>query len=69
MASAAAQPPQADEPVEAYVLLHRDTGVALYSTCATASEIHRANLGLGRAGVRHRYVAARLLPHGEAGLS
>ena len=47
------------------MLLHRDTGMVLYSTCATANEIHRANLGLRRAGVRHRYVAARLLPHGE----
>ena len=65
MASAAAQPPQSDKPGEAYVLLHRDTGMVLYSTCATANEIHRANLGLRRAGVRHRYVAARLLPHGE----
>jgi hypothetical protein len=61
----AAQPPQSDEPVEAYALLHQDTGAVLYPTCATASEIHRANLGLRRAGVRHRYVAARLLPHGE----
>ena len=49
------------------MLLHRDTGMVLYETVATASEIHRANLGLRRAGVRHRYVAARLLPHGEAG--
>jgi hypothetical protein len=66
MATAAAdQPPQSDQPVEAYVLLHRDTGAVLYSTSATASEILEANQQLGECGVRHRYVAARLLPHGE----
>jgi hypothetical protein len=65
MTAAAAQPPQSDEPVEAYVLLHRDTGAVLYSTTATASEISEANQGLGECGVRHRYVAARLLPHGD----
>jgi hypothetical protein len=61
----AAQPPQSDEPVEVYVLLHRDTGAGLYSTVATATEISEANRCLGEWGVRHRYVAARLLPHGE----
>jgi hypothetical protein len=65
MTAAAAQPPQSDEPVEAYVLLHRDTGAVLYSTHATAAAVHRANQRLGECGVRHRYVAARLLPHGE----
>jgi len=29
-----------------YVLLHRDTGTALYATRATEAEIHRANLNL-----------------------
>jgi hypothetical protein len=67
MTEAAAQPPQSDEPVEAYVLLHRDTGVVLYQTVATATEISEANRSLGECAVRHRYVAARLLPHGEAG--
>jgi len=65
----AAQPPQSDEPAEAYVLLHRDTGAVLYSTCATASEISEANRCLGESAVRHRYVAARLLPHGAAPIS
>jgi hypothetical protein len=65
MTTAAAQPPQSDEPVEAYALLHRDTGAVLYSTHATATTVHRANQRLGECGVRHRYVAARLLPHGE----
>jgi hypothetical protein len=64
MTAAAAQPPQSDEPVEAYVLLHRDTGAVLYSTHATAAAVHRANQRLGECSVRHRYVAARLLPHG-----
>jgi hypothetical protein len=65
MTTAAAQPSQSDEPVEAYVLLHRDTGAVLYSTVATATEISEANQHLGECGLRHRYVAARLLPHGE----
>jgi hypothetical protein len=46
-----------------YVLLHRDTGMALYSTCATEAEIQRANTNLRRSGNRNRYVAARHLPH------
>lgn len=46
-----------------YVLLHRDTGSALYITRATAAEIHRANQNLQRAGQRSRYVAARHLGH------
>jgi hypothetical protein len=46
-----------------YVLLHRDTGSALYTTRATASEIHRANQNLQRAAQRSRYVAARHLGH------
>ena len=49
-----------------YVLLHRDTGTALYRTRATEAEIHRANSNLSRSGNRSRYVAARHLgPHGE----
>lgn len=46
-----------------YVLLHRDTGMPLYSTCATELEIQRANANLMRSGNRNRYVAARHLPH------
>jgi hypothetical protein len=44
-----------------YVFLHRDTGAALYVTRASASEIHRANRNLSRAGNRNRYVPARHL--------
>jgi hypothetical protein len=65
MTIAAAQHPQSDEPAEAYALLHRDTGAVLYLTSATASEILKANQRLGECGMRHRYVAARLLQHGE----
>jgi hypothetical protein len=54
---------QASEPTGDYVLLHRDTGNALYATRATEAEIHRANLNLRRSGNRNRYVAARHLPH------
>jgi hypothetical protein len=52
-------------PLEAcdYVLLHRDTGSALYTTRATPDEIHRANQSLQQAGQRARYVAARHLGH------
>ena len=46
-----------------YVLLHRDTGLALYTTRATEVEIHRANSNLRQAGQRSRYVAARHLMH------
>jgi hypothetical protein len=56
-------PVQASEPAGDYVLLHRDTGTALYATRATEAEIHRANLNLSRSGNRNRYVAARHLPH------
>jgi hypothetical protein len=63
--TAASNSPQSDESAEEYVLLHRDTGAILYSTHATASEIQEANQGLGECGVRHRYVLARLLPHGQ----
>jgi hypothetical protein len=55
--------PISREPTGDYVLLHRDTGTALYATRATEAEIHRANLNLGRSGNRNRYVAARHLPH------
>jgi hypothetical protein len=49
-----------------YVLLHRDTGTALYQTRATEAEIHQANRNLSRSGNRNRYVAARhFAPHGE----
>ena len=46
-----------------YVLLHRDTGTAPYTTHATELEIHRANQNLKRVGQRSRYVAARHLAH------
>jgi hypothetical protein len=46
-----------------YVLLHRDTGSALYTTRATEAEIHRANSSLSRVGQRSRFVAARHLMH------
>jgi hypothetical protein len=50
------------EPTD-YVLLHRDTGTALYRTRATEAEIHQANRNLSRSGNRNRYVAAKHLPH------
>jgi hypothetical protein len=62
-AMADSSPVQASEPTGDYVLLHRDTGTALYATRATEAEIHRANLNLSRSGNRNRYVAARHLPH------
>jgi len=46
-----------------YVLLHRDTGSALYTTRATEAEIHRANANLKQAGKRSRFVAAKHLMH------
>jgi hypothetical protein len=49
-----------------YVLLHRDTGSALYITRATEQEIHRANLSLSRADQRSRFVAARHLMHHQS---
>ena len=55
---------QASEPTGDYVLLHRDTGTALYATRASEDEIHRANLNLRRSGNRNRYVAARHFGHG-----
>jgi hypothetical protein len=60
---AESSPIQASEPTGDYVLLHRDTGTALYATRATEAEIHRANANLSRSGNRNRYVAARHLPH------
>jgi hypothetical protein len=45
------------------VLLHRDTGAALYTTRATEEEIARANSSLSRAGQRSRFVTARFLMH------
>jgi hypothetical protein len=56
---------QASEPTGDYVLLHRDTGTALYATRATEAEIQRANANLSRSGNRNRYVASRHLPHGR----
>ena len=56
-------PVQASEPTRYYVLLHRDTGTALYATRATEAEIYRANANLRRSRNRNRYVAARHLPH------
>jgi hypothetical protein len=64
-AMAESSPVQASEPTGDYVLLHRDTGTALYATRATEAEIHRANLNLKQSGNRNRYVAARHLPHGR----
>ena len=64
-AMAESSPVQGSEPTWDYVLLHRDTGTALYATRATEAEIHRANLNLSRSGNRNRYVAARHLPHGQ----
>ena len=46
-----------------YVLLHRDTGSALYTTRATEEESARANYSLSRAGQRSRFVTARYLMH------
>jgi hypothetical protein len=60
---AESSPVQASEPAGDYVLLHRDTGTALYATRATEAEIHRANANLTQSGNRNRYVAARHLPH------
>ena len=62
---AESSPVQGCEPIGDYVLLHRDTGTALYATRATEAEIHRANANLSRSGNRNRYVAARHLPHGR----
>jgi hypothetical protein len=62
-AMAESSPIQASEPTGDNVLLHRDTGTALYATRATEAEIHRAILNLRRSGNRNRYVAARHLPH------
>ena len=64
-AMAESSPAQGTETAAEYLLLHRDTGTALYATRATEAEIHRANGQLRRSGNRHRYVAARHLPHGR----
>jgi hypothetical protein len=50
-----------------YVLLHRDTDSALYTTRATEAVIHRANQQLKQSGQRSRYVAARHLGHHQKG--
>ena len=50
-----------------YVFHNRDTGTALYVTRGSASEIHRANRNLSRAGNRNRYVPARhLMDHRQS---
>jgi hypothetical protein len=64
-AKAESSPVQGTETAAEYLLLHRDTGTALYATRATEAEIHRANGQLRRSGNRNRYVAARHLPHGR----
>jgi hypothetical protein len=46
-----------------YVLLHRDTGLMLYSTRATEQEILRVNQQFRQVGHRGRFVAARFLMH------
>ena len=66
-AMAESSPVHASEPTGDYVLLHRDTGTALYATRATEAEIYRANANLRRSGNRNRYVAARHLPHQGGG--
>ncbi|MFO7629791.1 MAG: hypothetical protein R6W06_09825 [Prochlorococcaceae cyanobacterium] len=58
-----AMPMSAAPEASDYVLLHRDTGSALYTTRATEQEIHRANSSLSRAGQRSLFVAARYLMH------
>lgn len=42
----------------AYVFMQIDTGIPLYTTCATADEILRANENLRARGLNHRYVPA-----------
>ena len=64
-AMAESSPAQGTETAADYLLLHRDTGTALYATRATEAEIYRANGQLRRSGNRNRYVAARHLPHGR----
>ena len=39
-----------------YQLMHRETGTALYTTCATEAEIAAANANLRSRGVPHRYL-------------
>jgi hypothetical protein len=47
-----------------YVLLHRDTGSALYTTRATEGEIQRANANLQQAGQRSRFLISNKTPQG-----
>jgi hypothetical protein len=56
-----AEPPSPEH--RDYVLLHGTTGAALYTTCATEAEIHRANRNLKLAGHPARYVPARHVKH------
>ncbi len=58
-----AMPDPAPSDASDYVLLHRDTGSALYTTRATEEEIHRANRNLQRAGQRSRFVSTKHLMH------
>lgn len=51
------------DPPEPHHLLHRDTGMILYTTVATQREIAQANARLAANGERHRYVLARLVGH------
>jgi len=46
--------------------LHSSTGMVLYWTYATATEISEANKNLAWCAECYRYVLARLLAHGEA---
>lgn len=49
-----------------YVLMHRETGVPLYATCATAQEIATANANLRTRGLPHRFLPLDALPHHPA---
>lgn len=42
----------------AYELMHIETGIPLYSTCATEQEILQANANLRNRGVPSRFVPA-----------
>lgn len=42
----------------AYQLMHVETGIALYTTCATEQEILEANANLRNRGLPNRFVRA-----------
>jgi len=42
----------------AYELMHVETGIALYTTCATEQEILQANANLRNRGLTSRFVLA-----------